>query len=175
MKEVAAKNGERAGSSTSSCVWPGARSLGATGLHTVFGGASGVVLPEPEDREGRGHDRADAELSTTQYPPYRYRRIRICLGRDGHRMSVGRAYRLRRAAGLQLPRNRPRKRVAAARPPPQVPCGPNQVWSYDVVIDRCANAQQLKCRRITDEFRIGNRPMIELEFAFFREKHNRPQ
>ena len=34
------------------------------------------------------------------YPCYGYRRIRISLGRDGHRKSVGRAYRLWRAAGL---------------------------------------------------------------------------
>jgi putative transposase len=54
-----------------------------------------------------------------QYPRYGYRRIRIFLGRDGHRMSVGRAYRLWQAAGLQLPRKRPRKRVAAVRPRPQ--------------------------------------------------------
>jgi putative transposase len=57
------------------------------------------------------------ELSA-QYPRYGYRRIRIFLGRDGHRMSVGRAYRLWRAARLQVPRKRPRKRVAAARSPP---------------------------------------------------------
>jgi putative transposase len=31
---------------------------------------------------------------SAQYPRYGYRRIRIFLGRDGHRMSVGRAYRL---------------------------------------------------------------------------------
>jgi putative transposase len=91
------------------------------------------------------------ELSA-QYPRYGYRRIRIFLGRDGHRMSVGRAYRLWRAAGLQVPRKRSRKRVAAARPRPQAPCGPNQVWSYDFVFDRCANGQQLKCLTVTDEF-----------------------
>ena len=91
------------------------------------------------------------ELSA-QYPRYGYRRIRIFLGRDGHRMSVGRAYRLWRAAGLQLPRKRPRKRVAAARPRPQAPSGPNQVWSYDFVFDHCANGQQLKCLTVTDEF-----------------------
>jgi putative transposase len=76
---------------------------------------------------------------SAQYPRYGYRRIRIFLGRDGHRMSVGRAYRLWRAAGLQLPRKRPRKRVAAARPRPQAPREPNQVWSYDFVFDHCAN------------------------------------
>src|SRR5262249_58720831 len=67
-------------------------------------------------------------------------------------MSVGRAYRLWRAGGLQLPRRRPRKRVAPARPRPQAPCRPNQVWSYDFVFDHCANGQQLKCLTVTDEF-----------------------
>jgi putative transposase len=87
-----------------------------------------------------------------QYPRYGYRRIRIFLGRDGHRMSPGRAYRLWQAAGLQVPCKRPRKRVAAGRPRPQAPSGPNQVWSYDFVFDRCANGQQLKCLTVTDEF-----------------------
>ena len=40
----------------------------------------------------------------------------------------------------------------AARPRPQAPCGPNQVWSYDFVFDHCANGQQLKCLTVTDEF-----------------------
>jgi putative transposase len=38
--------------------------------------------------------------------------------RDGYRMSPGWAHRLWRTAGLQVPRKRPRKRVAATRPPP---------------------------------------------------------
>ena len=67
-------------------------------------------------------------------------------------MSPRRAHRLWRAAGLQVPRRRPRKRVAAARARPQAPCGPNQVWSYDFVFDYCANGQQLKCLTVTDEF-----------------------
>jgi putative transposase len=87
-----------------------------------------------------------------QYPRYGYRRIRIFLGRDGHRMSPGRAWRLWQAAGLQVPRKRPRRRVAAVRPRPQAPSGANQVWSYDFVFDRCANGQQLKCLTVTDEF-----------------------
>jgi transposase InsO family protein len=47
---------------------------------------------------------------------------------------------------------RAREQVAAARPRPQAPCGPNQVWSYDFVFDHCANGQQLKCLTVTDEF-----------------------
>jgi putative transposase len=89
---------------------------------------------------------------SAQYPRYGYRRIQIFLGRDGQRMSTGRAYRLWRTAGLQVPRKRPRKRVAASRPRPQAPSGPNQVWSYDFVFDHCANGQQLKCLTVTDEF-----------------------
>ena len=92
------------------------------------------------------------QVLSVQYPRYGYRRIRIFLGRDGHRMSVGRAYRLWRTAGLQVPRKRPRKRVATCRPRPEAPSGANQVWSYDFVFDRSANGQQLKCLTVTDEF-----------------------
>jgi transposase InsO family protein len=58
-----------------------------------------------------------------RYPRFGYRRIRIFLARDGHRMSPGRAHRLWRAAGLQIPRKRPRKRIASSRPRPLPPKG----------------------------------------------------
>ena len=87
-----------------------------------------------------------------QYPRYGYRRIRIFLGRDGHPMSPGRAHRLWRSAKLQVPRRRPRKRIATGRPRPKAPTGANQVWSYDFVFDWCANGQQLKCLTVTDEW-----------------------
>jgi putative transposase len=89
-----------------------------------------------------------AELSA-QYPRYGYRRIRIFLGRDGHALSFGRVHRLWRRARLQVPRKRPRKRIATGRPRPHAPTGANQVWSYDFVFDWCANEQQLKCLTIT--------------------------
>jgi len=92
-----------------------------------------------------------AELSA-QYPRYGYRRIRIFLGRDGHQMSFGRAHRLWRQAKLQVPRKRPRKRIATGRPRPNAATGANQVWSYDFVFDRCASGQQLKCLTVTDEW-----------------------
>ena len=92
------------------------------------------------------------ELSA-QYPRYGYRRIRIFLNRDGHRMSPGRAHRLWQTARLQVPRKRPRKRITAApRPRPQAPSGPDQGWCYDFVFDHCANGQQLKCLTVADEF-----------------------
>src|SRR5262245_25797882 len=92
-----------------------------------------------------------AELAA-QYPRYGYRRIAIFLGRDGHAMSLGRAHRLWHRARLQVPRKRPRKRIATGRPRPNAPTGANQVWSYDFVFDWCANGQQLKCLTVTDEW-----------------------
>lgn len=91
------------------------------------------------------------ELSA-QYPRYGYRRIRIFLAREGKTMSTDRAHRLWRAAGLQLPRRRPRRRVATSRPRPQPATGPNQVWAYDFVFDHCANGQRLKCLTVVDEY-----------------------
>jgi putative transposase len=87
-----------------------------------------------------------------QYPRYGYRRIRVFLRREGHCMSRHRAHRLWRLAGLQLPRRRPRRRVAVSRPRPLPAMGPNHVWAYDFVFDACANGQQLKCLTIIDEF-----------------------
>jgi putative transposase len=101
---------------------------------------------------------ADAPVVATmrelaaQYPRYGYRRICIFMGRRGYPMSADRAHRLWRLEGLQLPRKRPRRRVAASRPRPLPPTGPNHVWAYDFVFDACANGQKLKCLTIVDEW-----------------------
>jgi putative transposase len=87
-----------------------------------------------------------------QYPRYGYRRVRIFLGREGHVMSPARAHRLWRRAKLQVPRKRPRKRIAHSNVRPQPPTGRNHVWAVDFVFDRCANGQQLKCLTVEDEF-----------------------
>jgi putative transposase len=87
-----------------------------------------------------------------QYPRYGYRRIRVFLRREGHAMSRHRAHRLWRLAGLQLPRRRPRRRVAASRPRPLPAFGPNHVWAYDFVFDASASGQQIKCLTVIDEF-----------------------
>jgi putative transposase len=87
-----------------------------------------------------------------QYPRYGYRRIQVFMARRGHVMSTDRAHRLWRLAGLQVPRKRPRKRVACHRPRPLPALSANQVWAYDFVFDACANGQQLKCLTVIDEF-----------------------
>jgi putative transposase len=95
--------------------------------------------------------KAMRELSA-QYPRYGYRRIRIFLRRAGHDVGHERTYRLWAAAGLQLPRRRPRRRVAESRPRPMPPQAPNHVWAYDFVFDASANGQQIKCLTVVDEF-----------------------
>ena len=87
-----------------------------------------------------------------QYPRYGYRRIQVFLARRGHVMSADRTHRLWRLHGLQVPRKRPRRRVAATRPRPLSPTGANQVWAYDFLFDACANGQQLKCLTVIDEY-----------------------
>jgi putative transposase len=87
-----------------------------------------------------------------QYPRYGYRRIRIFLRRAGHVMSPDRTHRLWRQAGLQVPRRRPRRRVATGRPRPLPPTAQNHVWAYDFVFDTCANGQTLKCLTVVDEW-----------------------
>ena len=95
---------------------------------------------------------AAMSILSAQYPRYGYRRIHVFLERQGHRMSIDRAWRLWRKGGLQVPRKRSRKRVALARPRPQAPLAAGQVWAYDFVFDACANGQQLKCLTVIDEF-----------------------
>jgi putative transposase len=87
-----------------------------------------------------------------QYPRYGYRRIQVFVARRGHVMSTDRAHRLWRLHRLQVPRKRPRRRVATCRPRPLPATGVGQVWAYDFVFDACANGQQLKCLTIVDEF-----------------------
>ena len=87
-----------------------------------------------------------------QYPRDGYRRVRIFLGREGHVMGRDRAHRLWCQAGLQVPRRRPRRRVAASRPRPLPATGPNQVWAYDFVFDTAATGQQIKCLTVVDEW-----------------------
>lgn len=111
---------------------------------------------------------ADAPVITVmqelanQYLRYGYRRIRVFLARRGFEMSADRAYRLWKKAGLQVPRKRPRRRIAAARPRPNTPTAANQVWAYDFVFDACANGQKLKCLTVVDEW---TRESLAIEVA----------
>jgi putative transposase len=87
-----------------------------------------------------------------QYPRYGYRMMQLLLAKEGTTMSSDRAYRLWRSAGLQVPRKRPRKRVATGRPRPTPPNSPNHVWAIDFVFDTLADGRQIKCLTVVDEW-----------------------
>lgn len=88
----------------------------------------------------------------SQYPRFGYRRIQVLLARRGHEMGSDRAHRLWRQHGLQVPRKRPRRRIASGRPRPLPATNANELWAYDFVFDTCANGQQLKCLTVIDEY-----------------------
>jgi putative transposase len=82
-------------------------------------------------------------ILSAQYPRYGYRRIQIFLERQGLVMSTGRTYRLWSKTGLQVPRKRPRQRIASQRPRPQHRLAANQDWAYDFTFDTTATGQHL--------------------------------
>lgn len=86
-----------------------------------------------------------------KYPRYGYRRILVFLEKDGHPMSRDRMYRLWKAAGLQVPRKRRRRRAKEPEARPEAALERNHVWAYDFLFDACANGEKLKCLAIIDE------------------------
>jgi putative transposase len=151
LKEITRKNGRRTRAPAAGRLRRRARPVEPPRVRLALGGAV----------DGGYQSRlivADAPVLSAmrrlaaQYPRYGYRRIRIFLHREGHVMSSDRAHRLWRQAQLQVPRRRPRRRVATARPRPLPPSGINHVWTYDFVFDASANAQTLKCLTIVDEW-----------------------
>lgn len=87
-----------------------------------------------------------------QYPRYGSRRIRVFLRREGIHVGREKCSRLWAEQGLQVPKKRPRRRIATSRPRPLAPAAANSVWSYDFVFDACANGQPLKCLTVVDEY-----------------------
>lgn len=89
---------------------------------------------------------------SAQYPRYGYRRIRIFLQRQGMQLSWSRTHSIWRCAGLQLPKRRPRRRIAASRPRPFTPFKANTVWACDFFFDTTADGQQIKHLTVVDAY-----------------------
>src|SRR5262249_22604772 len=69
-----------------------------------------VSRPSPRDAPGL----APLGRLAGQYPRYGYRTIRIFLERQGHVLGNARMYRLWRQERLQVPKKRPRRRLATS-------------------------------------------------------------
>ena len=91
------------------CDGPGP--VAAAGLHAASVARSALALSIAQAREGRAGAGADGgacgAVSALRLPAH----PRSFSAATVIAMSVGRAYRLWRAAGLQVPRKRPRKRI----------------------------------------------------------------
>jgi putative transposase len=88
-------------------------------------------------------------------PRYGYRRIKALLQREGWSVNLKRVHRLWRREGLKVPPvQRKRRRLGSG----ENGCArhraerPNQVWSYDFVMDQTADGRRLKILPIVDEF-----------------------
>lgn len=91
------------------------------------------------------------ELSAA-YPRTGYRMMCTYMNRAGFPMGFDRCHRLWRAAGLQVPRKPPRKRIASGRPRPLPATHGGHIWAMDFVHDCCADGSKLKCLTIVDEW-----------------------
>jgi transposase InsO family protein len=118
-----------------------------------------------ERQDDRARLRGLVAEPARRHPRYGYRRITALLRRRGEFVNHKRVWRLWRAAGLSLPRRRPRKRRPALAPavaPRATHRGP--VWTYDLAFDRTEGGRPLKLLAVLDEhprechrIRVGRR------------------
>jgi hypothetical protein len=140
MKEIAAKNGVPA--RREQVAYARRRGLSQRRSCTLLGVARSALGYLSTKAEKDAPVLARMAALGAQYPRFGYRRIRIFLEREGHGMSWGRAWRLWRRARLQVPRRRPRKRIASGRPMPQAPtrCGPTTSSSTGARVGNSSSA-----------------------------------
>jgi putative transposase len=99
-----------------------------------------------------------------RHPRYGYRRVWALLRREGWRVNRKRVHRLWRAAQLQVPKRRRRRRhvgVSASGAPTQA-THPGHVWTYDFVQDACLSGAKLRLLPVVDEF---TRECLAIEVA----------
>jgi putative transposase len=59
-------------------------------------------------------------------------------------------------------RRKKQRKLRTGQPRVHAPTGPNQVWAYDFMEDRCANGQRLKLLTVVDEW---TRECLAIEVA----------
>lgn len=92
------------------------------------------------------------ERIAMRHHSYGYRFAWALLRQEGHRINRKRVYRVWRLWGLSTRRRRKRRKIRTGQPRVLAPTGPNQVWAYDFLFDRCGNGQALKALTVVDEW-----------------------
>lgn len=105
----------------------------------------GMARPEEQPIQKRRTEIAHTRVR------YGYRRIHVLMAREGWHMNHKRFFRLYQLAGLNLPIQRPRRHVSAARRAAQPEAGqPNQVWAMDFVSDALKGGKRLRALTLID-------------------------
>jgi putative transposase len=122
-----------------------------------------TVVEQPRSSQRYAPRRAERDREVTRrmlelarhQPRYGYRRITALLRREGWVVNRKRVHRLWRQEGLKVPvRQRKKRRVGSS----DNSCvrrraeRPNQVWSYDFVMDQTEDGRRLKWLPIVDEY-----------------------
>jgi len=92
------------------------------------------------------------EIASTRVR-YGYRRIHTLLRREGFTINQKKVYRLYREEGLNLRRQRPRRRVSAAHRSARIEVRSiNECWSMDFVSDSLFNGRRFRALTVVDNF-----------------------
>jgi putative transposase len=100
----------------------------------------------------------DAELAprlqeiASRHRGYGYRFAWSLLRHDGQIVNHKRVRRIWRSLGLTWFRRKKSRKIRTGRTRVLAPTGPNQVWAYDFIHDRCGNGQSLKMLTVIDEW-----------------------
>jgi putative transposase len=86
-----------------------------------------------------------------QRPRFGYRRLGVLLSREGQCVNHKRLFRVYRAAGLSVKRNRRKKLVRTGVSQP-VLTAPNDEWSLDFVSDGLASGRTMRVLTVVDNF-----------------------
>lgn len=96
----------------------------------------------------------DIRRVATRNAAYGYRFVWALLRKEEQwqQVNIKRVHRIWRRYGLSLQRRRKGRKIRTGKKRVLAPTGPNQVWAYDFLHDRCANGQNLKCLTVVDEW-----------------------
>ena len=106
----------------------------------------------PDDEEGLT---SQIIRLATQYGRYGYRRITALLRRDGWKVNHKRVERIWRQEGLKVPQRQPKRGRLWLNDGSCIRLRPerkDQVWSYDMVMERTSDGRPLRILAIIDEY-----------------------
>jgi putative transposase len=112
-------------------------------------GRSSCRYRQKPDRDGRLRERL-VELAYER-PRFGYRRLGVLLAREDMHINHKRLFRVYRAAGLSVKRNRRKKLIRIGVSQPAL-SAPNEEWSLDFLCDALATGRTVRILSIVDNF-----------------------